>query len=175
MAYGFIRDTINERLLILYILDKLILPVTMSELTDLAMCDGGMNYFRFTEGLAGLVENGQVVEDGDKRYAITAAGRHNCAECVTELPKSVRNRCDGNTRALNQILKRRSQIHSAVRPDPDPKRAGCRVELALDDEAGNMMTLTLAAPDETQAKLLADRFRERAEQVYQAILTTLLE
>lgn len=175
MAHGFIRDTINERLLILYILDKLILPVTMSELTDLAMCDGGMTYFSFTEGLNGLVENGQVVEDGDRRFSITPGGRHTCAECVTELPKSVRERCDLNTRFLNQFLKRRSQIHTALRPDPDPNQSRCRVELALDDEAGNMMTLDMAAPDTSQGKLLTKRFQERAEQVYQAILTTLLE
>ncbi len=41
MARGFIRNPLDVRLLILYILDRLILPVTMAELTDLALCDEG--------------------------------------------------------------------------------------------------------------------------------------
>lgn len=34
MARGFIRNPLDVRLLILYILDRLILPVTMAELTE---------------------------------------------------------------------------------------------------------------------------------------------
>ena len=51
MARGFIRNPLDVRLLILYILDHLILPVTMAELTDLALCDDGVDYFQFATAL----------------------------------------------------------------------------------------------------------------------------
>ena len=173
MAHGFIRDPLDERLLILYILDRLILPVTMAELTDLAMCDGGMNYFRFTDALGALTENGQVLRDGDGRLSITEEGREICALCATELPRSVRTRCDGNTQTLNRALKRRSQVRAVITPLPGRER--CQVELILDDDAGNVMTLHLTAPDRIQGELLAERFQARPDRVYQAVLNALLE
>lgn len=54
MAHGFIRNPLDVRLLILYILDHLILPVTMAELTDLALCDEGLDYFQFADALGSL-------------------------------------------------------------------------------------------------------------------------
>ena len=47
--------------------------------------------------------------------------------------------------------------------------------MVLDDDAGNVMTLQMAAPDRLQAELLAQRFQGRAEQVYHAVLSTLLD
>ena len=173
MAHGLIRNPLDERLLILYILDRLILPVTMPELTDLALCDGGINYFQFTQALTGLLENGQVHRDGAERLSITEEGQHICRLCGTELPRSVRDRCDANTSALNRVLLRRSQIRATIHPIPG--RTACQVELVLDDEIGNVMTLNLAAPDQEQGSILMKRFQERAEQVYQAVLNALLE
>lgn len=49
------------------------------------------------------------------------------------------------------------------------------MELVLDDDAGNIMTLQMAAPDRSQADLLAQHFRDRAQQVYHTILATLLD
>ena len=173
MAHGFIRNPLDVRLLILYILDRLILPVTMAELTDLALCDDGMDYFQFADALGALTENGHVMESGNGLLSITDKGRSNCAICAKELPYSVRTKCDRNTQALNRVLKRRNQIRASITPMPN--RDSYTVELALDDDAGNIITLRMAAPDQPQAELLAERFQSRAEQVYHAILSTLLD
>ena len=160
MARGFIRNPLDVRLLILYILDRLILPVTMAELTDLALCDEGMDYFQFADALGALTENGHVNQGEDGLLSITDKGRSNCAICAKELPYSVRTKCDRSTQALNRDLKRRERY---------------TVEMVLDDDAGNVMTLQMAAPDRLQAELLAQRFQGRAEQVYHAVLSTLLD
>ena len=173
MARGFIRNPLDVRLLILYILDRLILPVTMAELTDLALCDEGMDYFQFADALGALTKNGHVNQGEDGLLSITDKGRSNCAICAKELPYSVRTKCDRSTQALNRDLKRRDQIRAAVTPTPNRERY--TVEMVLDDDAGNVMTLQMAAPDRLQAELLAQRFQGRAEQVYHAVLSTLLD
>ena len=71
MARGFIRNPLDVRLLILYILDHLILPVTMAELTDLALCDDGVDYFQFATALGALTENGHVAESEEGLLSIT--------------------------------------------------------------------------------------------------------
>lgn len=173
MARGFIRNPLDVRLLILYILDRLTLPVTMAELTDLALCDEGMDYFQFAAALSALTENGHVTQSEDGLLSITDKGRSNCAICAKELPYSVRTKCDRNTQGLNKLLKRRDQIRTSVTPVPNRERY--TVEMVLDDDAGNVMTLQMAAPDRNQAELLETRFQNRSEETYHAILSTLLD
>lgn len=173
MARGFIRSPLDVRLLILYILDRLILPVTMAELTELALCDEGMDYFQFADALSALTTNGHVAQSEDDRIFITDKGRSNCAICETELPYSVRTKCDRNTQVLNRILQRKDQVRAVVTPVPNRERY--TVEMTLDDDAGNLMTLRMTAPDHLQADLLAEHFQERAEQVYHAVLASLLD
>ena len=81
MARGFIRNPLDVRLLILYILDHLILPVTMAELTDLALCDDGVDYFQFATALGALTENGHVAESEEGLLSITEKGHDNCSPC----------------------------------------------------------------------------------------------
>ena len=47
--------------------------------------------------------------------------------------------------------------------------------LGLDDEKSNLMTLELMAPTQTQARALARAFGKRAEQIFQLVMTELLE
>ena len=76
MARGFIRNPLDVRLLILYILDHLISPVTMAELTDLALCDEGLDYFQFATALGALTENGHVAECGTHAALMQMHGRY---------------------------------------------------------------------------------------------------
>lgn len=173
MARGFIRNPLDVRLLILYILDRLILPVSMAELTDLALCDEGVDYFQFATALSALTENGHVAQSEDGLLSITEKGHDNCAICYEEIPISVRTKCDRSTQALNRILKRRDQIRTTITPVPNRERF--TVEMVLDDDAGNVMTLQMAAPDQQQASAFAQRFQQDPDAVYHAILSVLLD
>ena len=49
------------------------------------------------------------------------------------------------------------------------------VIMGLDDEIGNLMTLELSAPNRTQARALTKAFQDRAEIIYQMIMTELID
>ena len=49
------------------------------------------------------------------------------------------------------------------------------VMMGLDDELGNLMTLELSAPNRKQAVVLSRAFRDRAELIYQMIMTELID
>ena len=170
MARGFIRNPLDVRLLILYILDHLILPVTMAELTDLALCDDGVDYFQFATA---LTENGHVAESEEGLLSITEKGHDNCAICANELPLSVRTKCDRSTQLLNKELKQRDQIRAVITPVPNQERY--TVELIIDDDAGNLLTLQMAVPDRQQATEFAQRFQKHPEALYHAVLSVLLD
>jgi hypothetical protein len=47
--------------------------------------------------------------------------------------------------------------------------------MSLDDEMGNLMTLELSAPDQRQGNRLARLYENKAELVYNLIMTALLD
>lgn len=54
--YGFIHDKLDIKFLILYLMARAAAPIDFPTLTDLTMCDDGVDYFEFTEAVAELVE-----------------------------------------------------------------------------------------------------------------------
>ena len=91
--FGFIRDKLDIKILLLYILDKLPYPVEGVVLSELALFDGGFSWFDYTDCLSELAQNGQVTEENG-RYAITDRGRENLGYIGTSIPYSVRAKAD---------------------------------------------------------------------------------
>lgn len=171
MARGFVRTAFEVKLLILYILSQVCQPVDLATLTDLALCDDGVDYFSFSDALADLTKTGHVhLEAG--LYEITAKGRANCASCTSELAYSVRLLCDKNVAELNAALRQARLVRAKVTPRPVGE--GFLVEMALDDNGGSVMRLEMLAPNRQQAEQLARNFQNHADQVYNAVLSALL-
>ena len=57
--YGFIHDKLDIKFLILYLMARVVAPIDFPTLTDLTMCDGGVDYFEFAEAVNELVETGR--------------------------------------------------------------------------------------------------------------------
>lgn len=172
LARGFIRSPLDIKLLVLYILARAKLPLSMGQLTELALCDEGVDYFQLADALGSLKTTGHVKEDSDYCLSITPKGRANGAICEDELPYSVRIRCDRSVADLNVKMERQNQVRSSIVPRENGD--GVTVTMILDDDSGNVMTLSMLAPDERQGKILTDAFHPNAEKIYNVVLTALL-
>ena len=170
-GFGFIRDKLEIKFLILYIAARVIEPIPFDTVLDLTMCDDGIDYFDFSECLADLVRTEHLTLSEDGLYAITEKGKRNGGICESSLPYSVRVKCDKNVARLNGQLRRDAQVRAEriLRDD-----GTYTLRLALDDEHGNLLTLELLAATEQQANRLADQFKTHPEQVYNGVLDVLL-
>ena len=168
-AFGFISDKLEIKFLILYIASRLVEPVPFEVLQDLAMCDGGVDYFGFSECLADLVRTEHMeLEAG--QYAITPKGRRNGGVCESSLPYSVRMEAEQKLARCNEQLKRRAMVGAAVQPRD---KGGYEVVLTLNDELDELMTLRLLVTRQDMALDLQKRFRENPEELYSRILAVL--
>ena len=168
---GYIRDSLDIKFLILYIMARVAAPIDFFNLAKLSFCDNGVTYFEFSQALFELVETEHLTLSED-RYAITEKGRRNGGVCEDELPPSVRQRCDRNLAKLNALLRRDAQVRTEVIPRQD---GSFTVRMILDDDKGNLMTLDILAVTEDQANSLAKRFRAQPEKLYLEVLHALLE
>ena len=170
MPRGFIQDPLEIKLLILYILARVEEPIDLPTLTDLALCDEGVDYFQFSQALADLRETGHV-ELVEGHYSITPKGRANGAACESGVPYSVRVKCDRSAAELNAILRRNSQIRATAIPRAG---GGNTVTLSLSDDSGVVLKLDMLAYSQDQVDRLTTNFKAHAEQIYNAVLSDLL-
>lgn len=168
--HGFIHDKLDIKLLILYFMSRVAAPVDFSTVTELTLCDDGIDYFLFAESLSELVDTGHLtLEDG--LYAVTEKGRMDSAACESSLPFSVKRRCSAHLVRLNGILRRNAQVRAETVPRPE---GGVSLRLFLDDETGNLLTLELYCASQEQADRLGKHFRAEPERIYNEVLTALL-
>ena len=167
---GFIHDKLDIKFLVLYLMARTAAPVDFAILTELALCDDGVDYFDYAESVAELVETGHLkLEEG--LYSITDKGRKNSAICESSLAYSIRLKCDQNLTKVNAELRRNAQVRAEILPRED---GSFTLKLSLDDDGGNLLTLELLTVSVPQAEELASRFRTRPEAVYNGILEVLL-
>lgn len=69
-SFGFISGKLEIKFLILYIASRVVKPVPFETLQELSMCDGGVDYFGFSECLADLVRTEHLTL-AEGLYAIT--------------------------------------------------------------------------------------------------------
>jgi hypothetical protein len=168
---GFISDKLDIKLLILYIAARLIGPVNLETLADLTMCDGGVDYFSFTECLNELIKTEHMKRTDDELYCITAKGVGNSQVCESSLPYSVRLIADKNVNVYNQKLRRKGLVKSSVAPRANGTYT---VSLSLSDDVDNIMSLNLMVTKQEMAGQLAEHFQKHAEDIYNSILDSLL-
>ena len=167
--FGFISDKLEIKFLILYIASRMMGPAPFEVLQELSMCDGGVDYFGFSECLADLVRTEHLeLEDG--LYSITAKGRRNSAICESSLPYSVRMQAEQSLVSCNEQLRRKALVRSQIQPREE---GGYTVTLSLSDELDDLMNLQLLVTRQDMALELQKRFRAHAEEIYSRILADL--
>lgn len=170
--HGFIHESLDVKLLVLYIMGRVAAPIDFATLTDLSLCDEGVDYFLFAQAVDQLIDSGHLVKDDAGLYAITPKGRTNGGIMESSVPIVIRGRCDRALAQVNATLRRNAQVTAQVVEDT-PEH--CHVELGLSDDAGPVFSLRLTVPSAQQGQDMAQRFRERPEDTFNAILSCLLQ
>ena len=168
--FGFIHEKLEIKILILFILRRVPEPVTLDELTELAMCDDGIGYFDFTQSVAELVSTEHLYLR-DNKYSLTLKGIHNGEVTENSLPYSVRLKASGAAADLRSKLSRDAMIKTTSNANTD---GGFTVSLSLSDGLGSIMTMEMFSGDERQAAALEKGFHKNAEGIYNALLEMLL-
>ena len=169
--FGFIHSKLDIKLLILYIMARVTAPIDFATLTDLTMCDEGVDYFMYAEAVAELLESDHLSQNGEY-YSITEKGRRNGADTESSLSPVIRKRCDQRLAPLNQALKRKAQVRGEVIAHPDSEEV--TVQLALDDDYGSLFTLSLLAGTAEEGQQIAKHFTDHPDRIYNGILGVLL-
>ena len=169
---GFIHDMLDVKVLILFVTARAHYPVTCQEVYELCYQDDCLSYFDVCTAIPEMVKSGHLEEVEPEKYQITPKGRETEELTKDSIAFTVKQRAENAVTRFNRQIRRSSLVKTQVVPQTDGE---CAVVMSLDDEMGNLMTLELQAPDQRQATRLARLFENKAESVYNMIMTVLLD
>ena len=169
--HGFIRDMMDVKVLILYVMAHADYPMDAQKTFELCYQDDKLSYFDVCEALPQLVSSGHLSEDENGFYTITEKGREACSVTEDTIAYPVMLRAQAAVEQFNRMIRRSSFVKTDIQCRGEGEYA---VELILNDERSDLLRIELLAPSQKHAHRLAKAFTERAEGVYRVIMDQLL-
>ena len=168
---GYIHNMMDVKVLVLYIMSRVLYPVDLQKIYELAYQDDCLSYFDLAQAVPQMVESGHLEEVEGKRYVITEKGREACAVTEDAVAYPVMQRAQAAVDRYNRAVRRSSFVKTSVR-----QREGgdYSVSLSLNDEVIDLLKMELMAPTQKHAYRLAAAFSENAETIYRLIMDQLL-
>lgn len=170
--YGFIHDMLDVKVLLLYIMSRVQYPVSVDKVYELAYQDDCVSYFDVAQALPQMVDTGHLSYSEQGEYTITPKGIETGKVTDDSLAFPVMQRVKAAVERFNRECRRDNFVHIQTVEKAEGEYA---IIMGLDDEIGNLMTLEMSAPSRKQAMVLSRAFRDRAELIYQMIMTELLD
>lgn len=168
---GFIHDMLDVKLLVLYIMARVMYPVNLQKIYELAFQDDCLNYFDLAQAVPQMVESGHLCEVEDGCYMITDKGREACAVTEDAVAYPVTQRAQKAIDSFNRAVRRSGFVKTMVKPR---EGGDYSVQLSLNDEVSDLLKMELMAPTQKHAYRLANAFSENAEAIYRSIMDQLL-
>ena len=171
-ARGFIRDMLDVKMLILFVMAEAKYAMTMQAIYEATFQYDKLSYFDIAIAVPQMVETGHLQEVEHGKFRLTALGRDAEENTWDGIPKPVLDRARAAVIRFNRKTRREQMIHADY-SRREGEREEYAVRLDLGDEIGELMHLELTAGSEQQAEQLKKAFEEGAELLYRNIMEQL--
>ena len=169
---GYIHDMMDVKVLILFVTARSQHPATLQEIYELCYQDDCLSYFDVCTAIPEMVASGHLQEVEGQKYEITEKGRQTGSLTEDSIAFTVKQAAEIAVNRFNRNIRKSSFVKTQTVPR---EKGDYSVVVTLNDEVGNLMTLELFAPDETQAIRLSKLLEKKAETVYQLAMMELLD
>ena len=168
------NETLAEnKVLILYILNKIGKPISNDSLLNLVLAVTDMNYFYFQQFLLDLLENGYIMnyyKDDHSFYDITNFGKETLELTQDILPGIIKLRVDSN---FKNELETFENEHSVVAEYTPRSENYFDISCKIVEHNDTIFGVTTFAGSREQAKEIVDNWKNHADEIYPQILDIL--
>ena len=170
------NETLAEnKVLILYILNKIDKPVSNDELLQLVLSIEDMNYFYFQQFLLDLLENKYIETYKENNYSeqiyrLTPSGKKTLELTKDLIPGIVKLRIDSTIKGELQDIEEEVSIISEFTPEDD---GGFIVTCKVIEQNKTIFEVSTFAASREQAKFISDNWKENAIDIYPNIIDLL--
>lgn len=167
-------ETLAEnKVLILYILNKLDKPINNENLLKLVLSVQEMNYFYFQQFILDLLENKYIIgytKDEDTMYKITDNGKHTLSLTNDLLPGILQLKIDNALKTgVDEVQNSRHAVSEFTPRSEDDFIVKCK----LIENNVTIFEIKLSANSREQAKLIAEKWENNNQEIYPIVMELL--
>ena len=178
MAVSIEYKDVEKKLLILYLINRMELSMSRSQITDFVMTKDFMDHFALEQTLAVMTEQGlleatkvNAQDENSTRYTVTDEGLKNLEYFENHIPRTARI-------LINQyIVENRGKIkryyESTANYFPNIEHEDFQVKCGVYEDNRVLLELIVSVDTREQAKLIQANWRNDSSGIYQKIIDAL--
>lgn len=168
------NELVQHKLLILYILKKVDIPMTNTEITQFILENNYMNYFLVQQFLGELV-NSKFVEfstkDGNEYYHLSNAGKDTLTFFSDRISADFKEEIDSTYKEKKDEMIKGTQVIGNYYKKNDSEYV---VNLRAIEKDIVLLNLSLSVVSSKQAKLICGNWKDNPEIIYKNIFDLLI-
>lgn len=174
MFYDNTTELAQNKLLLLYILDKIDMPMENSQITQFILENNYMNYFYTQQYISELIDAKfiEVLNKNDKKfYTLSFEGKSVLNYFNNRIPNKLKNEIDIKYKIKKKQLINDTQILGEYYKKNESEYI---VNLEVIEKDITLFTLSLNVVSNKQAKKICDKWKKHPDKIYQTILNMLI-
>ena len=175
MAVSIEYKDVENKLLILYLINRMELSMSRSQITDFVMSKEFMNYFVFEQTLADMLEQGLLeatIENGQDasttRYTVTNNGLISLEYFESHIPRPLRLLINQYVDENRGKVKRDYEVTATYFPNVETN--DFQVKCGVYEDTRVLLELAISVDTREQAKLIQANWRNNASLLYQHVI-----
>ncbi len=169
------EELAQNKLLLLYIIDKSKKPLTNSQISEFVLENNYMNYFLIQQFLGELVDS-KFIEFSSlkekKSYSILQKGKLTLHYFEDRIPENIKEDINSKLKIKEKDFERESQIVSNYFKKNENEYI---VNLKLVENDITLFSLYLNVVSKKQAKMICKQWKKQPDSIYKQIFNILLE
>ncbi|MCX7711622.1 MAG: DUF4364 family protein [Clostridia bacterium] len=175
MSLGSSRELAENKLILLYIIDKINIPINNLQITKIILENRYMNYFLLQQFLNELCENNllsSAENDGKAFYTITPSGKQTLSYFVNLIPVGIKKRIDDSFAFLKKRIKNDTYITADYTPESENEYiVSCKV---CEDDF-SLIDLEIMVGTKNDARSICENWKKHSQQIYSEIIQSLIK
>lgn len=166
---------VESKLLLLYLIEKMNLPMSGSQISQFVLEEGMLSYFELQQCLAEMVDSKYleaVKENNNTRYTVTDSGAALLEYFEKRIPTHVRNKIIKHVNENKASIKR--AYETTANYFKDIQTGEYTVKCGIYEEDFMLMEVNLTVVCREQARDICDNWRNNVSQIYGKMLGNLL-
>lgn len=164
----------GKKLMILYLIDKMDIPLTKVQITNAVLENNLIDFFTFQQCISELEEASmikQVPHQKKQCYAITESGRKAVEVFEHRIPKNTLEVINSYISKNKDSIKKESQVIAEYKKASDKEYI---VTLKVVEKDLVLIDLRLSVVSARQAKQICEKWRSSSEKIYSQLINSLI-
>jgi len=170
---------VENKLLILYLINRMELSMSRAQITDFVMSKDFMNYFVFEETLSDMLEQGLLEATSENaqdanttRYTVTNSGLISLEYFESHIPRPVRAHINQYVEENRGKVKRDYEVTATYFPATETD--DFQVKCGVYEDRRVLLELAISVDTREQAKQIQTNWRNNASVLYQRVIDALI-